>query len=303
MSEPAFSSHGPRFEMGHHRPTSLPAPGAPSRLRRLSPSYLKATIADMVSHRDLLLNFVIRDLKSRYAGSLMGIVWNVVHPLTMILIYTLIFSHIMQTKLAGTTDLYGYSIYLCAGLLPWNAFAEVISRSTTVFLDQAWLLKKIHFPKKLLGGSIVLSSFINFLIGFSIFLIFLLVTGHYPGRAYLALPILLLLQFAFAFGLGLILSVLNVFLRDISQLVGIGLQFWFWLTPIVYLDVVLPEGVRSLLLLNPMYHFMRGYHSVILERAFPSWSLLGMTSLLSLISLIAGSAIFFRLKDEIVDEV
>lgn len=257
----------------------------------------------MVGHRDLLLNFVVRDLKNRYAGSLMGIVWNVIHPLAMILIYTVVFSRIMQAKLPGMTDVYSYSIYLCAGLLPWNAFAEVISRSTTVFLDQAWLLKKISFPKKLLGGSIALSSFVNFLIGFSIFILFLLLTGHHLGRAYLILPILLILQFTFAFGLGLILSALNVFLRDISQLVGIGLQLWFWVTPIVYLENMLPEGVRGLFQLNPMYHFVRGYHSVILDSAFPSWSVLGITSTLSLISLALGSAIFFRLKDEIVDEV
>ncbi|TAN32025.1 ABC transporter permease [Patescibacteria group bacterium] len=257
----------------------------------------------MVGHRDLLLNFLVRDLKSRYAGSLMGIVWNVIHPLAMIIIYTMVFSRVMGAKLPGMSDVYGYSIYLCAGLLPWNAFVEVISRSTTVFLDQAWLLKKMSFPKKLLGGSIAFSSFVNFLIGFSIFLVFLVLTGHRLRVAYLALPVLLILQFTFAFGLGLILSALNVFLRDISQLVGIGLQVWFWLTPVVYLESILPEGARGFFQLNPMYHFIRGYHSVILDGAFPSWSTLGIAAMLSLISLTIGSAIFFRLKDEIVDEV
>ena len=303
MIDSVFAPQEPRFETDRHSPTSLSAPRSSSYLRRISPSYLKAAIYDMVGHRDLLLNFVVRDLKSRYAGSLMGIVWNVIHPLAMIIIYTLIFTRIMRAKLPGMTDVYSYSIYLVAGLLPWNAFAEVLSRSTTVFLDQAWLLKKISFPKKLLGGSIALSSFVNFLIGFSIFILFLLLTGHRLGRAYLALPILLILQFTFAFGLGLILSALNVFLRDISQLVGIGLQLWFWLTPIVYLENMLPDGLRSLFQLNPMYHFVRGYHSVILDSAFPSWSVLGITSMVSLISLTVGSAIFFRLKDEIVDEV
>lgn len=303
MSEPVFSSRGPSIERGHYYPTPLPGPGTPSRLGRLSPSYLKGAVRDMVSHRDLLLNFVVRDLKSRYAGSLMGIVWNVIHPLAMIIIYTLVFSRVMGARLPGISDVHGYSIYLCAGLLPWNAFTEVISRSTTVFLDQAWLLKKMNFPKKLLGGSIAFSSLVNFFIGFSIFLLFLLLTGHRPGTAYLILPVLLILQFTFAFGLGLILSALNVFLRDISQLVGIGLQLWFWLTPIVYLEDVVPETVKGVLQLNPMYHFIRGYHSVILDNAFPSWSTLGIMSMLALMSLTIGSAIFFRLKDEIVDEV
>lgn len=293
----------PRLETGHPGQAPLLATRPLPPLYWMTPSYLKAAIANLVGHRDLLFNLVARDLKSRYVGSLMGIVWNVVHPLVMITIYTLIFSHIMRARLLGMTEVYSYSIYLCAGLLPWNTFAEVISRSATLFLDQAWLLKKIRIPKKLLSGSIVLSSAINFLIGFSIFLIFLLLTGHYPGRAYLILPLLLVLQFAFAFGLGLMVSVLNVFLRDISQLVGIGLQFWFWLTPIVYLEEILPDGIRSLLRLNPMTHFMRGYHMVILDGLVPPWSLLGAITLATLASLAAGSAIFFRLKDEIVDEV
>jgi lipopolysaccharide transport system permease protein len=209
----------------------------------------------------------------------------------------------MGAKLPGINDVYGYSIYLCAGILPWNAFVEVVSRSTTVFLDQAWLLKKMSFPKKLLGGSIAFSSFVNFLIGFSMFFVFLVATGHRPNAAFLALPILLILQFTFAYGLGLIVSVLNVFLRDISQLVGIGLQLWFWLTPVVYLESIVPEGARGLFQLNPMYHFIRGYHSVIVDSVFPSWSTLGITAALSLMSLTIGSVIFFRLKDEIVDEV
>ena len=288
---------------GHPDQTSCLAPRPPSPVHWMTPSHLKAAIKNLVDHRDLLVHFVARDLKSRYAGSFMGIVWNVVHPLVMITIYTLVFSRIMRARLPGMPDVYSYSIYLCAGLLPWNAFAEVVSRSATVFLDQAWLLKKIRIPKKLLSGSIVLSSAINFLIGFSIFFIFLLLTGHVPNRAYLILPLLLVLQFAFAFGLGLMVSVLNVFLRDISQLVGIGLQFWFWLTPIVYLEEVLPDGIRRLLRLNPMTHFMRGYHGVILDGLVPSWSLLGTTALATLMSLAIGSAIFFRLKDEIADEV
>ena len=279
------------------------APTSPSRLGRLSPFYLKTVLKDFASNRDLLWNFVVRDFKSRYAGSLMGIVWNVIHPLTSIIIYMVVFSRFMGAKLPGASDVYSYSIYLCAGLLPWNAFAEAISRSTTVFLDQAHLLKKVSFPKKLLGASVVLSSFINFLIGYSIFLIFLLLTGHRLGLASLLLPGLLILQFVFAFGLGLILSTLNVFFRDVAQLLSVGLQFWFWLTPIVYLEEILPELARNLVRLNPMYYFIRGYQTLILYNALPPLRLIGTASLLAILALLGGSMVFFQLKDDIVDEV
>jgi len=283
--------------------TTSSAIGSPRRLGRLSPTYLISALRDLSSHRDLLWNFVVRDFKSRYAGSVIGIFWNVIHPLTLIIIYIVVFSRFMGARLPGTSDAYSYSIYLCAGLLPWNAFAEVISRSTTVFLDQAHLLKKVSFPKKLLGGGVVLSSVMNFLIGYSIFFLFLVLTGHRVGWASLILPALLLFQFVFAFGLGLILSTLNVFFRDVSQFTGVGLQFWFWLTPIVYLDKALPDMVGSILRLNPMYYFVRGYQTVILYDTPPPWPQIGVAAALALLALIAGSAIFFQLKDEIVDEV
>ena len=283
--------------------TTFFALNSPARLGRLSPFYLKTALRDFSSHRDLLWNFVVRDFKSRYAGSLIGIFWNVIHPLTLIVIYIVVFSRLMGARLPGASDAYGYSIYLCAGLLPWNAFAEAISRSTTVFLDQAHLLKKVSFPKKLLGGAVVLSSLINFLIGYSIFFLFLVLTGHHIGLASLVLPGLLILQFIFAFGLGLFLSTLNVFFRDIAQFTGVGLQFWFWLTPIVYLEEVLPRIARGLLHLNPFYYFVKGYHTVILHNVPPPWPLIGMASFLSLAALVGGSLVFFQLKDEIVDEV
>ena len=283
--------------------TTLPALVSPSRLGRLSPLYLKTALKDFSSNRDLLWNFVIRDFKSRYAGSLLGIFWNVIHPLTSIIIYVVVFSRFMGARLPGTSDVYAYGIYLCAGLLPWNAFAEVISRSTTVFMDQAHLLKKVNIPKKLLGGSIVVSSFINFLIGYSIFLIFLLLTGHRLGWTGLVLIGLLALQFVFSFGLGLILSTLNVFFRDVSQLVGVVLQFWFWLTPIIYLEEILPQIARSLLYFNPMYYFVRGYQVVVLYDVLPPVWLVGTASALAVAALAGGSMVFFRFRDEIVDEV
>jgi lipopolysaccharide transport system permease protein len=276
---------------------------SPSRLGRFSPLYLRTALTDFSSNRDLLWNFVVRDFKSRYAGSLMGIFWNVIHPLTLIVIYILVFSQLMGARLPGTSDTYSYGIYLCAGLLPWNAFAEAVSRSTTVFIDQAHLLKKVSFPKKLVGGAIVLSSLINFLIGYSIFFLFLTFTGHRIGLASLSLPGLLILQSVFAFGLGLLLSTLNVFFRDIAQLTGVVLQFWFWLTPIVYLEEVLPKLARDVIHLNPMYYFVRGYQTVVMNDVVPSIWMLGTAGVFALAALIGGSMVFFRLKDDIVDEV
>src|SRR5688500_10790143 len=96
---------------------------------------------------DRVWKFVNRDLTGRYMGASMGMFWTVIHPLVMILIYTLVFSRIMQAKVPGISEVYSYSIYLCAGLLPWNAFGESVLRSTTAFPDHAHLLKKAFIPK------------------------------------------------------------------------------------------------------------------------------------------------------------
>jgi lipopolysaccharide transport system permease protein len=133
--------------------------------------------------------------------------------------------------------------------------------------------------------------------------VFLLLTGHRLGWTSLVLLGLLILQFVFSFGLGLILSTLNVFFRDVSQLVGVGLQFWFWLTPIIYLEEILPQIARGMLYLNPMYYFVRGYQVVVMHDVLPPVWLVGTASALAGAALAAGSMVFFRLKDEIVDEV
>src|SRR4029453_13980196 len=131
-------------------------------------------------------------------------------------------------------DPLSYSLYLCAGLLTWGYFVEVLLRSQTVFLEQANMLKKVSFPRITLPSYVFLSASVNFAIVWGLFLGFLLVSGRWPGWVLVALAPALSLQQNLAVGLGLALGVTNVFFRDVGQAVGVALQFWFWLTPIVY---------------------------------------------------------------------
>lgn len=186
------------------------------------------------SYRGFILGSVKREFQARYRNSLFGALWTVLNPLSMILVYTVIFSTIMRARLPGVDDGLAYSVYLCAGLLTWGLFAEITTRSQSMFLENANLLKKISFPRICLPVIVLLNAGINFAIILGLFLGFLLITGRLPGMALLALVPLLILQVMFAAGLGMILGVLNVFFRDVGQFFGICLQFWFWLTPIVY---------------------------------------------------------------------
>ena len=255
------------------------------------------------SYRGFILGSVKREFQARYRNSLFGALWTVLNPLSMILVYTVIFSTIMRARLPGVDDGLAYSVYLCAGLLTWGLFAEITTRSQSMFLENANLLKKISFPRICLPVIVLLNAGINFAIILGLFLGFLLISGRLPGMALLALVPLLILQVMFAAGLGMILGVLNVFFRDVGQFFGICLQFWFWLTPIVYPLSILPSGIQSFIELNPMTALMNSYQNLFLYNQWPNWS--SLVPLLVIGLLFCGMALrLFRQRvGEMVDEL
>ncbi|MCG6577254.1 ABC transporter permease [Pseudomonas sp. AF32] len=255
------------------------------------------------SYRGFILGSVKREFQARYRNSLFGALWTVLNPLSMILVYTVIFSHIMRARLPGVEDGMAYSVYLCAGLLTWGFFADVTTRSQGMFLENANLLKKISFPRICLPLIVLLNAGINFAIILGLFLGFLLISGRWPSMALLALVPLLILQMLFAAGLGLLLGILNVFFRDVGQLFGICLQFWFWLTPIVYPMTILPPSVQQLLALNPMTALMQSYQNLFLYNQWPVWSSLAPLLIIGLLLCFTGLQMFRRRGGEMVDEL
>ncbi|EXF91732.1 Wzm [Pseudomonas fluorescens HK44] len=255
------------------------------------------------SYRGFILGSVKREFQSRYRNSLFGALWTVLNPLSMIVVYTVIFSHIMRARLPGVDDGMAYSVYLCAGLLTWGLFSEITLRSQNMFLENANLLKKISFPKICLPVIVLFNAGINFAIIIGLFLGFLLITGRLPGMALLALLPLLALQMIFCTGLGMILGVLNVFFRDVGQFFGICLQFWFWLTPIVYPISILPEWVQRLLQLNPLTDLIASYQNLFLYGQWPVWSSLLPILVLGVLFCVIGLRLFRQRVGEMVDEL
>ena len=254
-------------------------------------------------YRRFILGSVAREFRSRYTNTLFGSVWLLLAPFAMILVYTIVFSQVMRARLPGSLGPFDYSIYLCAGLLPWQWFTELISRNVGVFVDHGGLLKKSSFPRLALPVISFIASACNFALIFGLFLIFLLLMGRWPGWSILGLIPLLLLQSAFAIGLGLTLGVLNVFFRDVGQAVGIVLQFWFWLTPIVYPVGTLPEWARNYLAWNPVMPLFDGYHRIFLGQGMPQWgNLIGLTAL-TLVLLLIAMWIYRAAQSQLVDEL
>ncbi len=262
-------------------------------------SYLRALWA----YRGFILGSVQREFQSKYRNSLLGAAWTVINPLAMIVVYTVIFSQLMRAKLPGLDTTFGYSIYLCAGTLTWGLFAEITGRAQNTFLENANLLKKLSFPRLCLPVVVVANAGLNFGIIFGLFTVFLILTGSFPGFAYLALLPLLGILLAFAVGLGMALGVLNVFFRDVGQFFGIFVQFWFWLTPIVYPVKVLPERVQNLMSYNPMAPLMGGFQAVLVTAQWPDWASLTYPAILAVLLCLVGMRLFRRHAGDMVDEL
>ncbi|HET9652263.1 MAG TPA: ABC transporter permease [Usitatibacter sp.] len=257
----------------------------------------------MWRYRGFVLGSVKREFQSKYRGSMLGAAWNVLNPLAMIAVYTIVFSTVMRARLPGVDSTFAYSIYLCAGVLTWGLFTEIVGRAQNVFLDNANLMKKLNFPRVCLPLVVLLSAGVNFAIIFGLFTAFLLATGNFPGWTYIAVFGVLAIEIVFAIGLGMTLGVLNVFFRDVGQFFGIVLQFWFWLTPIVYSVQVLPESVRPLMAWNPMAGLMGAYQAILVNAQWPQWLQLAPAAVLGLVLCALGVRLFLVHGGEMVDEL
>lgn len=255
------------------------------------------------SYRGFVLGSVKREFQTRYRNSLLGAAWTILNPLSMIIVYTVIFSQLMKARLPGVDNNLAYGIYLCSGILAWGFFAEVIGRSQSVFLEHANLIKKLSFPRICLPLIVVLNAGVNFSIIFAIFVGFLLVTQNFPGLPFLGVVPVLLIQIFFSIGLGIILGVLNVFFRDVGQFMGILLQFWFWFTPIVYPLSVLPEAVLPLIEVNPMVPLISAYQGIFVNGLWPDWPTLLSPAVAALLLCVLAMRLFRKRSGEMVDEL
>lgn len=254
-------------------------------------------------YRGFIFGSVQREFQSKYRNSLLGAAWNIVNPLSMIVVYTVIFSNLMRARLPGAQDHFSFSIYLCAGILTWGLFAEITTRATGMFVENANLIKKLSFPRLCLPVVVVANALVNFGILFALFLIFLVISDNFPGWVILTFIPLIALQVLFAIGVGISLGVLNVFFRDVGQFFSLFLSFWFWFTPIVYPVGILPNEAQALMPWNPMARLINGYQEILLHGTAPNWRSLWPVVVLTCLLCLYGFWQFRRHVGEMVDEL
>lgn len=257
----------------------------------------------LIENRDLLKEFVIRDLRSRYAGSTMGLLWSVVHPIMSLIIYTFLFSVILKVKLGDQTGITNFALYLFCGMIPWLAFQETVLRSTTSIVDHGNLIKNLVFPAKILPFYIACSSLITGLISVMILTVAIVFVLHFISPYILLLPLVLFFQIMFALGLSFTTAALYVFFRDTMQIVGVSLTVWMFLTPIFYPENLVPERFMFVYLLNPMTHLVHIYRDIFLKAQMFNIGDFVYFSLFSLAVYSAGYSIFTKYHKNFVDQL
>jgi ABC-type polysaccharide/polyol phosphate export permease len=265
-------------------------------------------------YRGLIQTLVARELKARYRGSVLGFFWSFVNPLLLLLVYTFVFSVILQGF--RPVDIEPYALFLFCGLLPWTWFSSALTESANALLANGNLIKKVLFPAEVLPVVAVVANMVHFFLALPILLVGLafFATGA-PGLAEVIwFPLLIAVQFVLTLALGLMLAALTVHFRDIKDLLANVLTLWFFATPILYpMSMVasrgpeiggLPPLGKVLMNLNPFAHIAISYQEILFyDGPYGHWKWLLALGVASAGLFLVGYALFDRLRDSFAEEV
>lgn len=235
-------------------------------------------IVEIYRLRYLIYTLVAKDLKVKYRGSVLGLLWSLLNPLLMLIVYTVAFRYIIRIRIEN------FGIFFLCGFLPWTFLSSSLSIGAGSIIDNSSLVKTVFFPREILPLSTVFFYLIQFLLTFIILVPALFIFKIKLGSALSFLPFVIILQMMFVLGCTFILSALSVFYRDIKHFLEIFLQVWFWLCPIIYPTTMIPERFRFYYMFNPFAIFVESYRAILLENRSPS--------LIAFATLIAISSIF-----------
>ncbi len=270
------------------------------RLNRLLPRRWHTQI-------DLLWTLVSRDLAVKYQGAILGNLWSLLNQLSQLLIFTYVFSVVLQVKLNLATlpeNQFTFGLWLFCGLLPWTAFTTGLIQATGVVVNNPNLVKKVVFPLILLPLVPVFAAFIESLMGIGILWIATIVTSQKVHGVLCLLPLVWLTQLALTAGMAYLVAGLTVFLRDIPQSVTVIVNLWFYLTPIVYPIGKVPAEFRQLILwFNPLAAIGELYRDIMLVGGIHHWGEWSIATLLSLGMLYLGLKLYRHLRPAFADVI
>ena len=260
-------------------------------------------LRNLPKYRGLIQSLVVRDLKARYRGSVLGFFWSFINPLLLLLIYSFVFTVVLP----GThpKEIEPYALFMFCGILPWTWFSSSLLESSSVLISGGNLIKKVLFPAEVLPIVTVLANMVHFLLGLPILAAFLV---YYRAPLnftdLLWFPLVVATQLLLTVGLALIVSSLTVHFRDLKDLLANLLTFWFFATPIIYPMTMAPGKARTLLNLNPFTHLAVSYQELLFyDGPFGHWRWLLALLVGSIVLFLFGYFLFDRLRDSFAEEV
>jgi len=247
----------------------------------------KHIFSSLWQYRVLIKHMVLREVASRYKGSLLGLMWAVINPILMLAVYTFFFSVVFQSRWSGAGHVgsdskFEFAIVLYAGLLVFNLFSECIARAPSLILSNANYVKKVVFPLEVLPWVALGSALFHVLIGFGVILVFIVLAGMPLHASAVLFPLVLLPLVPMIMGLCWLLSSVGVFFRDIGQIIGMALTALMFLSPIFYPTSALPEPLQSLLYWNPLTFVIEQSRNVLIWGTLPDFGGLLVYSAVSL---------------------
>ncbi len=257
-------------------------------------------VLSLYTYRRFIWQRSLLDMRVRYASTGLGIVWNLLNPLLMIATYAFVFTVIMPQRYP-TGDV-PYAIFLCCGLIPWTTFSDCVTRGAACFRVNAPYLSKLPIPEQVFVAETALTATLNLAVAFGLLMVVSLAFGHGPMLSWLLLPIPLIALQAMGFGIGLVVGTLNVFFRDLEQVIPLALRLAMWMAPVIFpLANVRFEAIRTVMYFHPATPSLDAIHRLFLDGVVPGlWWWVGMAAWV-VVSLAAGFVVLGLLRREIRD--
>ncbi len=253
----------------------------------------------LTCYGELLVSLSLRDVKIRYKQSFFGIVWAVLQPFMLMVVFSVVFSLFVRVKTPGEP----YAVFSYVALVPWTYFSRGLTNGVMSLIANSVLVTKIYFPRELFPLAALLSGFIDFAVSALIFIGMLAFFHSGVGFAVLWTPLIVVVQMALMLGLMLLLSAANVFYRDVYQTVPFLLQLWLYITPVIYPLSLVPARFHLLFALNPMSGIIDAYRRAILQDMGPDPRLFAYAAAVSLVLLVLGYAFFKKVELRFADVI
>jgi lipopolysaccharide transport system permease protein len=248
---------------------------------------------------ELLMNLVRREVKGRYSQSLFGVAWAIAQPLATMAVFTLVFARMANMSENGVP----YPVFVYAALVPWFFFLNSVNSGTMSLIQYRNIVTKTYFPREIIPLAQVCSRLLDLGAAAALVAVMMAYYGVSVTRWALLVPPLFVLLFAFTVAVTLLTSAVNVFYRDVSPVVQIGLQLWLYLTPIAYPFSRVPAQWRGWIALNPLSGIVEGFRSAVVYGREPDWALLTLSGFLTAVTLIGAFALFKRLDKYFADVI